>query len=315
MGYHTGANDTAMGIFTTEMVDTPYVTFELTFKGELSEEDLHSALCILAEGLAIPAGDIADYEGNNCMEEIVVVVEEEPVENVTNETNVTRRLQTTTENTTDNTTNETNVTDVYTSLSLIILPNTNPNAAPEYTTDEILDLDSASLKTVTQTIYGSQYTVSAVSTPSILVNSVPILSKDPTITSTTNSVSISGIQTNVDGVFCWMLYQGGEDISVGDISEGVYNGQDAIDYGCLLVNNIIDSNDTAMVSGLTEATEYRAAYYVRSYDHRDYAESNNVTSAVISTQVVVVPADDEEEESQFILMFGFLSFLFVLLFQ
>jgi len=316
--------DEQMGEFQTEDVESPSISFDITYKGDISEEDLHIAVCLLASGLSISYTDIADSNGGNCLDMIVKLeeIEVEVIEDVDEETepitdDEVRRLQDTEEEEEEEEESEETL-DVYTTQGIIVLANTDPSSNPGYTTDELLSMDSVALKTLLTEIYGTEYTVSAVTTPTAFIVNNPTIEVNYTSSATTNSITLSGLKVDYDGIVCWSIYQGSEQpgVSVDDVNMGMVGESQAVDHGCQSVYAVetVDETNTVTISGLQDATEYTIAHYVRSDDHRQYAETSSVMSVLTSTQAIPVPVTDDEEESQFIMIFGFLSFILLLFF-
>jgi len=319
--YGTGENDEEFAwnkTFTTEATDSPAVEFNITVvdKEVLTNDEITDLICSLAMELGLPITDIATVDGLNCMMYLMAPpVDEEPTGN---DSNSTRRLQTTTDTNDTNGTNETNqTTDKTTTIEVVILPNIDPRANPGVSTDDILALDTVSLKELVEEALGSDYDVSGVTAP-VTYPILPVEVQDNhgyTASADTDSITIKGLLTDNTGVVCWILYQGDDDALTSDVAQGMYHGKEAVDHGCQEVDATVDGDDTVTIGGLSDATDYVLAYTVRSADHRVYAQTSDVYYEDITTQTIVIPTGDEEEEFSFLTTFGFLSFLLLIVFN
>jgi len=266
--------------------------------------------------LGIPIDSITTTDGVNCLS-YLDTNNNDTSTGTSNSTNSTRRVLADTTNTTNstNTTNTTNTTISETTINIVILPNIDPNAAPGVTTDDILAMDEVDLKDMIQTALGTDYTVDDVTSPVVFPITLGNIDHAYTTSSTENSITISGIQTDNSGVVCYIVYQGAKDATVADVQAGTYDGKAAISHGCKAVDNVVSSDDSVTINGLSDNTQYEVAYTVRSIDDREYAQTTDVNYVEVTTKSVSVPTGGEEEEFSFLTTFGFLSFLLLIVFN
>jgi len=225
-----------------------------------------------------------------------------------------RRLDTTNTTNTTNSTNSTNTTQVVDSnITVIILGKIDPYSNPEYTTDDLSGLDSTDLLALIQTILGTDYKVASVTAPNIIDIVLPNIKANYTATANTDSATISGLSVDNDGVVCYMLYPASvtASVSVSDINAGMAGGQPALDHACVPAN--VNSTNNIVINSLEDSTSYTLAYQVRSFDDRPYAETTTPNSLTITTQAISTGPTGSEEESQYIMIFGLLSFILLLI--
>jgi len=89
-------------------------------------------------------------------------------------------------------------------------------------------------------------------------------------------------------------------------------GEPVTDYDCQ--NALTNSTNTISIDSLNDATSYNFAYQVRSYDDRPYAETTTPATLAVTTQAISTGnSTNTEEESQYIIIFGLLSFILLLI--
>jgi len=200
-------------------------------------------------------------------------------------------------------------------LNVTILGNINPYTNPEYTTSDIQQLDQADLLALLTGIFGKDYTISAISdTVATSYVYLPNTTKDYSYTSTINSVTLSGLEVTENGVICWMLYSGAaKNVSVNDVNSGL-DGT-ALDHDCQSVYAVTstEDNNDVVVNNLQDDTDYNFAYQLRGLDARPYAETSDVVALAVKTSAVSTNTTTSDEESQYIMIFGLLSFFLLLI--
>jgi len=200
-------------------------------------------------------------------------------------------------------------------LNVTILGNINPYTNPEYTTSDIKALDQTDLLALLTGIFGKDYTISAISS-SVEASYVylPDTTKNYTATPTVNSLKFSGLEVTDNGVICWVLYSGDAmNVSVNDVNSGLDGTATAFDCQSVYADPSSDESNDVTIDNLQDDTDYNFAYQLRGLDARPYAETSDVVSTTVKTSPVSTTGTTTEEESQYIMIFGLLSFIILLI--
>ena len=120
--------------------------------------------------------------------------------------------------------------------------------------------------------------------------SLPVLENEFLISSTSNSIALEDLAAEGNGSFCYMVYKGGETISKANILSGEYLGDEADAFGCEKIFGF----SSLEIKELDSGTEYIVAYFLRSVDIRENAE----TSEVYFQYAVTMESSEEETENE-----------------
>jgi len=111
-----------------------------------------------------------------------------------------------------------------------------------------------------------------------------------------------------------MLYSGdAKNVSVNDVNSGLDGTALAHDCQSVYAVTSTDDNNDVTINNLQDDTDYNFAYQLRGLDARPYAETSDVVAVPVKTSAVSTGGTTEEEESQYIMIFGLLSFILILI--